>query len=106
MLKDGGNEPSLIGDPDFITDLEVLSSTMPLLQEAIKVAKDHAQKYLGNIVDRLCRTLVNSARRIQLDDAKSQLKSEADLRSEQDLRDVGRSLIQKMNSLSASSDSL
>ncbi|KAF8549818.1 hypothetical protein OG21DRAFT_542691 [Imleria badia] len=105
MLRDGGNEPSLINDPAFIADLESLSSTIPLLQDAIKVAKDQAQKYLGNVVDRLCRTLLNSARRIQLDDIQVQLKHEADRRSEHDSREVGRSLIQKMNSLSESCDS-
>ncbi|KAH0833841.1 hypothetical protein J3R83DRAFT_11005 [Lanmaoa asiatica] len=106
MLKDGGNEPSLINDPDFIADLEGLSSTMPMLQEALKAAKDQAQKYLGNVVDRLCRTLLSSARRVQLDDTQAQLKLEADRRSEQDIRDMGRTLIQKMNSLSESCDSL
>ncbi|KAG8215118.1 hypothetical protein J3R82DRAFT_8569 [Butyriboletus roseoflavus] len=105
MLKDGGNEPSLISDPDFIADLEVLSSTMPLLQDAIKVAKDHAQKYLGSVVDKLCRTLLSSAHRIQLDDTQGQLKLEVDRRNDQDLRDVGRSLIHKIDSLSASCDS-
>lgn len=106
MLKEGSNEPSLINDPDFIADLEGLSSTMPVLQEAIKAAKDQAQKYLGSLVDRLCRTLLNSARRIQLDDTQAQLKLEVDRRSEQEFRDAGRSLIQKINSLSGSCDSL
>ncbi|KAF8549816.1 hypothetical protein OG21DRAFT_1447416 [Imleria badia] len=102
MLRDGGNETSLINDTDFVADLEDLSSTMPVLQEAIKVAKDQAQKYLGKVVDKLCRTLLDSARRIQLDDVKAQLKLEADRCSEQDIREMGRSLIQKMNSLSDS----
>lgn len=106
MLKEGSNEPSLINDPDFIADLEGLLCTMPVLQEAIKAAKDQAQKYLGSVVDKLCRTLLNSARRIQLEDTQAQLKLEADRRSEQDFREVGRSLIQKMNSLSESCDSL
>lgn len=107
MLKDGANEPSLINDPAFIADLEnLLSTTMPLLQDAIKTAKDQAQKYLGNVVDRLCRTLISSARRIQLEDIQAQLKQEAVRRSEQDIREVGRSLIHKMNSLSQSCDSL
>ena len=105
MLREGGNEPSLINDPDFVADLEGLSSTMPILQEEIKAAKDQAQKYLGSAVDKLCRTLLTSARRIQLEDTQAQLKLEAEGRSEQDLRDVGRSLIQKMNSLSESCDS-
>ena len=105
MIKEGGNEPSLISDPDFIADLESLSSTMPVLQEAIKTAKDDAQKYLGNVVDKLCRALLSSTRRIQLDDTKAQLKLEADRCSEQDIREVGRSLVQKMNSLSESCDS-
>ena len=102
MLKEGSNEPFLINDPDFIADLETLSSTMPVLQEAIKSAKDQAQKYLGNVVDKLCRALLNSTRRIQLDDTQAQLKLEADRSSEQDIREVGRSLIQKINSLSES----
>ncbi|KAF8124364.1 hypothetical protein EV363DRAFT_1227517 [Boletus edulis] len=106
MLKEGGNEPSLINDPDFIADLEGLSSTMPVLQEAIKAAQDQAQKYLGNAVDKLSRTLLNSTRRIQLEDIQAQLKLEADHRGEQDIREVGRSLIQKINSLSESCDSL
>ena len=105
MLRDGGNEPSLINDPDFIADLEGFSSTMPVLQEATKAAKDQAQKYLGNAVDKLCRALLNSTRRIQLDDTQAQLKLEADHCIEQDAREVGRSLIQKMNSLSESCDS-
>ena len=105
MIKEGGNEPSLISDPDFIADLESLSSTMPVLQEAIKTAKDDAQKYLGNVVDKLCRALLSSTRRIQLDDTQAQLKLEADRCSEQDIREVGRSLVQKMNSLSESCDS-
>ena len=104
-LKDGGNEPFLINDSDFIADLESLSSTMPVLQEAIKTAKDHAQKYLGNIVDKLYWVLLDSTRRIQLDDIQAQLEREADRCSEQDIREVGRSVIQKMNSLSESCDS-
>jgi hypothetical protein len=105
MLREGGNEPSLISDPDFIADLESLSSTMPVLQEAIKTAKDHAQKFLGNVVDKLCGVLLYSTRCIQLDDTLTQLKFEADRNSEQDIREVGHSLIQKMNSLSESCDS-
>ena len=105
MLKEGGNESSLINDSDFIADLESHSSTMPVLQEAIKTAKDHAQKYLGNVVDKLCCVLLNSARHIQLDDIQAQLEREADRCSEQDIREVGRSVIQKMNSLSKSCDS-
>jgi uncharacterized protein YciW len=104
MIKEGGNEPSLIIDPDFIGDLESLSSTMPVLQEAIKTAKDHAQKYLGNVVDKLCRALLSSTRRIQLDDTLAQLKVEADRCSEQEIREVERSLVQKINSLSESCD--
>lgn len=106
MLKEGGNEPSLINDPDFIADLQGLSSTMPVLQDAIKVARDQAQKYLGNIVEKLCRTLLTSVRLIQLEDTQAQLKLEAERRSEQDLRDVSRSLIQKLNTLSELCDSL
>ena len=105
MLKEGGHEPSLINDPDFIADLEGLSSTMPVLQEAIKAAKDDAQKYLGNVVDKLCRALLISTRRVQLDDTQAQLKLEVDRCSEQDIREVGRSLVQKMNSRSESCDS-
>ena len=105
MLKEGYNEPSLINDSDFIADLESLSPTMPVLQEAIKTAKDHAQKYLGNIVDKLYWVLLDSTRRVQLDDTQAQLKREVDRCSEQDIREVGRSLIQKMNSLSESCDS-
>ena len=106
MLKDGGNEPSLISDSDFIADLEGLFATMPLLQEIIKAAKDQAQKYLGSVVDRLCRALITSTRSTQLDDIQAQLKLEAERRSEQDVREVGHSLIQKINSLSESCDSL
>ena len=106
MLKEGGDEPSLINDSDFIADLEGLFATMPLLQETIKAAKDQAQKYLETVVDRLCRTLITSTRRIQLDDIQTQLKLEAERRSEQDVREVGHSLIQKINSLSESCDSL
>ena len=106
MLKEGGNEPSLVSDSDFIADLEGLFATMPLLQETIKATKDQAQKYLGSIVDRLCRTLISSIRRIQLDDIQTQLKLEAERRNEQDVREVGRSLIQKINTLSELCDSL
>jgi hypothetical protein len=105
MLKEGSNEPSLINDPDFVADLEGLSSATPVLQEAIKAAKDQAQKYLGNVVDRLSRTLLMSIRRTQLDDIQAQLKLEADRSSEQEIREVGRSLIQKVNSLSQSCNS-
>src|SRR6266511_814561 len=73
MLKEGGNESSLINDPDFIADLESISSTMPILREAIMDAHDQVQKYLGNIVDKLCRTLLSSAWRIQLEDIQVQL---------------------------------
>ena len=106
MLKEGGNESSLINDPDFIADFESVSSTMPVLQEIIMDAHDQVQKYLGNIVDKLCRTLLRSAWRIQLEDIQVQLKLDADRRSEQDIREVGRSLIQKINSLSESCDSV
>ena len=105
MLREGGNESSLINDPDFIADLEGLSSTMSVLQGATKTAKDQAQRYLGNVVDKLCRALLISIRRIQLDDTQAQLKLEADRCSEQDIREAGRSLIQKINSLSESRDS-
>jgi len=105
MLKEGGNESSLINDPDFIADLESLSSTMPVLQETIMDAYDQVQNYLGNIVDKLCRTLLSSASRIQLEDIQVQLKLDVDRRSEQDIREIGRSLIQKINSLSESCDS-
>lgn len=105
MLKEGSNESSLINDPDFIADLESVSSTMPMLQETIMDVHDQVQKYLGNIVDKLCRTLLSSARRIQLEDIKVQLKLDADRRSEQDICEVRRSLIQKLNSLSESCDS-
>ena len=105
MLKEGSNEPSLINDPDFVADLEGLSSATPVLQEVIKAAKDQAQKYLGNVVDRLSRTLLVSIRRTQLDDIQAQLKLEADRGSEQEIREVGRSLIQKVNSLSQSCNS-
>ena len=105
MLKEGGNESSLINDPSFIADLEGLSSTVPVLQEAMKAAKDQAQKYLGNVVDKLCRALLNSSRRIQLDDTQAQLKIEADRCSEQDIREVARSLTKKINSQSELCDS-
>jgi uncharacterized protein YciW len=102
MLKEGGNEPTLVNDPDFIGDLESLSSAMPVLQEAIKTAKDQAQKSLGNTVDKLCRALLSSTHRIQLDDTHAQLKLEADRCSEQDIREVGHTLVQKIKSLSES----
>ena len=105
MLKEGSNEPSLVNDPDFVADLEGLSSATPVLQEVIKAAKDQAQKYLGNVVDGLSRTLLVSIRRTQLDDIQAQLKLEADHSSEQEIREVGRSLIQKANSLSQSCNS-
>ncbi len=105
MLKEGNNESSLIDDPVFIADLENVSSTMPMLQKTIVDAHDQAQKYLGNVVDTLCRTLLGSACRIQLEDIQVQLKLDADRRSEQDIREVRRSLIQKLNSLSESCDS-
>jgi len=105
MLKEGGNESSLINDPDFIADLESVSSTMPVLQETIMDARDQVQKYLGSVVDKLCRTLLRSAWRIQLEDIQAQLKLDADRRGEQDIREVGRFLIQKLNSLSESCDS-
>ena len=106
LLKEGGNEPSLINDPDFIADLADLSSTIPVLQEAITAAKDQAQKYLGTIVDKLCRTLLLSARRIQQEDIQAQLKLDAERRSEQEVRDASRSLIEKINSLWGSCESL
>ena len=105
MLKEGGNEFNLINDPDFIADLESVSSTMPMLQETIMDAHHQVQKYLGNIVDKLCRTLLNSARRIQLDDIQVQLKLDVDRRIEQGIREVGRSFVQKLNSLSELCDS-
>ena len=105
ILKEAYNEPSLINDPDFIVNLESLSSTVSVLQEAILIAKDQAQKYLGNVVDKLCRAVLDSTRRIQLDDTQAQLKLEADRCSEQNIHEAGRSLIQKINSLSQSCDS-
>ena len=105
MLREGRNESSLINDPDFIADLENVSSTVPILQERITDAHNQVQKYLGNIVDKLCRNLLSSARRIQLEDIQVQLKLDADWRSDQAIREVGRSLIQKLNSLSESCDS-
>lgn len=105
MLKEGGNESSLINDPNFIADLESISSTIPMFQETIMDAHDQAQKYLGNVVDKLCRTLFRYARQIQLEDIQVQLKLDADRRSEKYSREVGRSLIQKLNSLSESCDS-
>jgi hypothetical protein len=105
MLKEGGHESSLINDPNFIADLESISSTIPMFQEIIKDAHDQAQKYLENAVDNLCRTLFRSARHIQLEDIQAQLKFDADRRNEQDSREVGRSLIRKLNSLSTSCDS-
>ena len=105
MLKEGRNESSLINDPDFIAHLESVSSSMPMLRKTIMDAHDRVQKFLGNIVDKLCRTLLNSARRIQREDVQVQLKLDADRRSEQDIREAGRSLIRKINSLTESSDS-
>jgi hypothetical protein len=105
LLKEGGNESSLINDPDFIADLETVSSTMPMLQATIMEARDQTQKYLGSIVDKLCRTLLSSAHRIQQEDIHVQLNLEADRRSEQGIREVGLSLIQKVNSLSESCNS-
>ena len=60
MLKEDSNKLFLINDPDFVADLERLSFSMPVLQEALKAAKDQAQKYLGNVVDRLSQTLLMS----------------------------------------------
>jgi hypothetical protein len=105
MLKEGSNESSLISDPDFIADLESVSSTMPMLQEPITDAHGQVQRYLGNIVDKLCRTLLGNARRIQLEDIRVQLQFEADRRNEQEIREVARSLIKKINSLSELCDS-
>ena len=105
LLKEGGKESSLINDPDFIADLEIISSTIPMLRTTIMEARDQAQKYLRSIVDRLCRSIVSSAHRIQHEDIQAQLKLEADRRSEQATRQVGCSLIHKVNSLSQSSDS-
>ncbi len=105
MLKEGGNESSLINDPNFIADLESIPSIVPMFQETIKDAHDQAQKYLESVVDKLCRILFRSARHIQLGDIQMQLKLDADRRSEQDCREVGRSLIQKLNFLSESCDS-
>ena len=68
-------------------------------------AHDQAQKYLEGVVDKLCRTLFRSARHIQLEDIQVQLTLDTDRRNEQDIREVGRSLIQKLNSLSDSCDS-
>ncbi|KAF8340910.1 hypothetical protein F5887DRAFT_1062589 [Amanita rubescens] len=106
MLKDGVNESSLINDPNFIADLESISLAIPsMFQETIMDAHDQAQKYLESVVDKLCRTLFRSARYIQLEDIQAQLKLDADRRNEQDSRAAGRSLIQKLNSLSESCDS-
>jgi len=105
LLKEGGNESSLINDPDFMADLEVVLSNVPMLQSTILEARDQVQKYFGSLVDKLCRTLLNSAYRIQEEDIQVQLKLEADRRIEQDTREVGRSLIQQVNSLSESCDS-
>ena len=105
MLKEGGNEPSLINDPDFIADFEGLFSTMPPLGEAMKAAKDQAQKYLGSVVDRLCRILISSVRRIQLEDIQAKPKFKEERRSERAARKARRSLVQKVNSLSESCDS-
>lgn len=106
MLKEGGNESSLINDPDFMADLENVSSTMPMLRETIMDVRGQVQRYLGNIVDKLCRTLLSSARRIQSEDIRAQLQFEADRRSEQGIREVTRTLIKKLNSLSESCDSV
>jgi hypothetical protein len=105
LLKEGSNESSLINDPDFIADLGSVLSTIPMLRAAIMNARDQIQKYLGSIVDKLCRTLLGSAHRILHEDIQVQLKLEADRCSEQDTRGVGLSFIQKVNSLSQSSDS-
>jgi len=105
MIKEGNNESSLINDPDFITDLGSISSIMPMLQKTIMDAHDQVQKYLEKIVDKLCRTLFGFAWRIQMEDIRLQLKLDVDRRSEQDIHEVGRSLIQKVNSLSELSDS-
>ena len=105
MLKDGGNESSLINDPNFIADLGSTSSSIPMFQEMILDASNQAQKYLGSIVDKLCRTLFRSARLIQLENIQAQLKFDADRCNEKESREVGRSLIQKLNSLSKSCDS-
>jgi 3-methyladenine DNA glycosylase AlkC len=106
MLKEGGNESSLVNDPDFIADFENVLSTMPILREIIMNAHHQVQKYLENIVEKLCRTLLSSARYIQLEDMQVQLKLDADRRREQAIREVGRSLIQKINFLSESCESV
>lgn len=105
LLKEGGKELSHINDPDFIADLEIVSSNIPMLRATIMNARDQAQKYLGSIIDKLCRTLLGSAHRIQHEDIQSPLKLEADQRREQAARQVARSLIQKVNSLSQSASS-
>ena len=105
LLKEGNNEPSLINDPDFIADLAATSSTIPVLREAITAAKDQAQKYLETIVDKLCRTLLLSTQRIQLEDIQAQVKLDAERRGEKELRDASRSLIEKINSLWRSCES-
>ena len=107
MLKEGDNESSRINDPDFINDLERVSSTIPMLREMLKVAHDQAQKSLGSAADKLCRTLLSSARRIQREDIQQGLKLDADRRNEQGIREMARerSLIQKINSASESCDS-
>ena len=105
MLKEGGNESSLINDTDFIADLESVSSTMPMLQETIMDAHGQVQRYLGSIVDKICRNLPGYARRIQLDDIRGQLQLEVDRRNEQDIREVARSLIKQINSRSELCDS-
>ncbi|KAF9228234.1 hypothetical protein BS17DRAFT_850512 [Gyrodon lividus] len=100
MLKDGCKKSALISDEDFISDLEYISGTIPTLREAVTAAKDMAQKYLDDIVEKLCKNLLKVARRVQIEDCRSQAKAEADHRNEQEIRNLSISLIQKINLLS------
>ncbi|KIJ61761.1 hypothetical protein HYDPIDRAFT_115585 [Hydnomerulius pinastri MD-312] len=97
LLKEAYTECSLISDADYISDLENLSRAIPIVREAVDAAKKMAQNYLGNLAEKLSKKLLKMARRIQQEDAETQLKLAVDGRSDQVIRELGVSLIQRIN---------
>ena len=82
MLKEDSNELSLINDPNFVADLERLRCG--------QAVSDPPYVYPSHTTS----------------DIQAQLKLEADRSSGQDIREAGHSLIQKVNSLAQSWNSL
>ncbi|KAF9228244.1 hypothetical protein BS17DRAFT_877588 [Gyrodon lividus] len=105
LLREAEEELIRTSDIVFASDLENISRRLPVLQSAIGLLKESLKTHFETVAQRLTKKLVHASLRIQEEDLSKKIRLEIAARSEGVLRDIGISLIRKINTLSKYSPS-